>query len=110
MEGLPQGLPRVLHEPRVALGLQVVPFVGQRPGDVPAEAQHGVVQRGKERHRGALFGAVLVKVDGEPDAAELAVDSREVTVEVARAPGPQRRLNHRRRRHDVGRGALDGSD
>ena len=99
VKGLPQRLPRVLHEPRVALGLQVVPLVGQRSGDVPAEAQHRVVQRGKQGHGRSFPGAVLVEGDGEPDAPKLAVYAREVTAEVARATGPQRGLNHRRRRH-----------
>ena len=87
-ERLAQRAPRVLHEPRVALGLQVVPRVHQRGRDVPGEPEQGVVQRGQQRHGVALSRGAGVEIDGEPDAPQLALDAVEVAVQVTR-PAPE---------------------
>ena len=89
-ELLAQSAPRALHEPRVGLGLQVMPGLAQGVGDVAGEAKEGVVQSREERHRVALPRRASVEVHGEADASQLALHLVQVSVDVPRAPAEKR--------------------
>ena len=116
-ELLAQSAPRALHEPRVGLGLQVMPGLAQGVGDVAGEAQEGVVQSREERHRVALPRRASVEVHGEADASQLALHLVQVSVDVPRAPAEKRvargdqragRAGHRERSRGEARWRLRG--